>query len=338
MKFFRKKQESEPIKDVLRGPSDEKATPASPSEPPPMYLGTAPNKEEAQRRFMQRLYKLSEAHGAASVKSRSAESSSSEDTSNKVSLPFLKTSGTRDTSPDTSQESTPDSTPDASPIMSPASSPPRVKQSIAKIEQQQDPSRVLTPSLPSSPAQANAEPPSQRLQETNSTVGLEKVDSAWDLGINPGCMRAMIQQIAACADDFFGDKYATASSHRRAPHSRRSAVGDTANRGLPVVEIPSVITFGPSRGPFTDIADPPEETTSKRKYVFEDELDGIIGNYDGYNTPRGAYKISEREGSSVIDNVWVVSSFAGEKEDVCVEEVGAVSVTSSISTRNSCMI
>ena len=146
----------------------------------------------------------------------------------------------------------------------------------------------------------------------------------------------MIQQIAACTDDFFGDKYAAASSHRRAPQSRRSAVGDANNRGL--VEIPSVITFGPSRGPFTDIADPPEETIPEHKYVFEDELDGIIGNYDGHTNPSESYKISDRDGSSIIDNVWVVSSFAGENEEACVEEFGAVSVTSSISTRNSCMI
>ena len=342
MKFFRKKQEAEDIKDVQvpSGTSDDNVIPASPSKSQHMYLGTARNKEEAQRRFMQRLYKLSETHGAASVKSVSAASSldKSEDSPDEKyansTEPILQASGTHETSPET----TPTSTAETSPAMSPVTSPSRAKEATLLADQHQESVPVLTPTPPST-AQTDAGSPSLP-QETMPQANLELHDSPWDFGvtIEPGCMRAMIQQIAACTDDFFGDKLATASHRRVVPQGRRPTVEDTSNRGLSVVDIPSVITFGPSRGNVADTAISPVAKSSKRKYEFEDELDGIIGNYDGPNNSSIAYTISERESSSLIDKVWLVSSFGGDNEEACVEEIATVSVTSSISTRHSCLL
>ena len=339
MKFFRKKQDTEPIKDVPSGPSDDNMNPAVPSQSQHRYLGMGHNREEAQRRFMQRLYKLSESHGAASVQSLSIVSSldMSEYPPNKDTEPMLQTSGTQDTSPETSPDASPDSTPETTPTMSPVSSPSRVRASTGLVEQHQEANPARTPIPPPSPAQIEPEPTPQQ-QERPSTSSLEQHDIPWDFGvaIECGCLLSVLQQICACTDDFFGDKLAGSSYRRAVPQCRRPTVADTSSRGL--VEIPSVITFAPSRGQVTDTANSPESKSSKRKYVFEDELDGIIGNYGCPNNPSVAYKAFDREGSALIDNVWVVSSFGGEPEEECVEEIAAVSVTSSISTRNSCIL
>jgi hypothetical protein len=70
MKLFRKRQSTLPPGDIGQGAPGNKHAPSTEAE---MYLAASPDKEEARRRFMQRLYQLSETHGASIVKGVPAE-------------------------------------------------------------------------------------------------------------------------------------------------------------------------------------------------------------------------------------------------------------------------
>ena len=339
MKLFRKKQGTESLKidgststsltitSKTSSPADKMLVPSNQRQ---QYIGTDPNKGVSQRRFVQKLYELSEVHGAVVRKSSESTHCETDVHPNNYHVPILLTSATSDTS----QNSSPEFCPQSSPSISPHSSPAKVEDNRNVMEGNQIVFDIPTPSHSITPIETRISDNRARVESVQGSAHLD-TPMALNLSFDPGCLRSVIQQIAACTDDFFLEKHVSSSSRPSPRKPRVTALGNESSCRGPFVEIPSVITFGPSRGAVAATAG---TTSGECRYVFEDELDGIIGSFEGQSNNSVAYKISDRESSSLIDNVWIVSSFAEEDEPALMRPISTVSVTSSISSRSGCMI
>jgi hypothetical protein len=238
-------------------------------------------KEDSQRRFVNRLYRLSHAHTTAN-------------NSLSHSLPeVLKSdsSAPAGSSPTACCSVTPDTTPQSSPV--------RVKATAARL--------------------ANT-------ANKNEQAGvLETID-------------AVFTQLAACTSDFFGEGVA-------AECVNLLDMGEN-DKGRTIVTkyppVPATITFESAL-----LTTPLRPLTPKRRLwsvVVDrssidgaDELGGIVEHADRVTMKNNsvAYKPIKSSRSSLIDNIWVVSSFAEEDEPPAPQPVvhDELSITSTIPTR-----
>jgi hypothetical protein len=230
-------------------------------------------KEEAQRRFVKKLYQLSHAHAANSLTDSLPEMLKSDSSSPAGSSPTAPCSVTPDTTPQ--------------------GSPTRAK--------------------PRATRQANP------VTDNKRTGVFENID-------------AVFNQFTACTSDFFGEGIPAECVNGQ----------EMGEKGRTIVSqyppVPATITFESALLPT------PTSRMSAVKQQFmvdrssidgTDELDGIVELTHRVSKKKNiAYKPITSSGSSLIDNVWVVSSFAEERplpvKPVVQEEL---SITSSIPTR-----
>jgi hypothetical protein len=318
MKLFRKRLSTLPSGEIGKGSS---AIINAPSNQGGMYPAASPDKEEARRRFMQRLYQLSKTHGSSNVKGVPAE------------LVLKMSEASANSSLADTTRTTPAIATSLTPVISPYGSPvPSATPSTASSRSRTKDINV-TKQVENSPTSCVEKQDNQlgfNMTLEPGFVETQHIPLDFGMTIEPGCLagsvQSVISQFAACTDDFFGDKHAATRCDRE-PRIPVAIQEETRC----IMSVPSTITFGPSGGALVDV---PLDPRPKRKYIFEDELDSIVANSERRISSSVTDKISDREGTSVIDNVWVVSSFAEEKV-LPGEEFDAVSMTSSIPTRNS---
>lgn len=262
--------------------------------------------------YMRKLYELSESYGIACVASLPEDM----DVTMSDSSVVIPSNSPSTTTPTAVYAVTPEHSPRASPAASPARTKPQ------NVVDKQD----ICMEVP---------------QDIKEDLGKDlEEDEDFDMRIPSGCLlgvNAVISQFAACTGDFFGDKNA---GDKNSVKCGKRKMPRTAKELVPA--IPATITFGSaevetcneSLSLVTTPATPTSELKLDDGLTFDDSLYELVSNVDKQSHRSLSYKLSDREGSSLIDNVWVVSSFFEDQQPV-VEECDEVSMDSTIMTRRS---